>query len=100
MVSEFDRRRRLISKGLNGTKGFRCNLPEGAFYVFPNIEDFGTNSLDFSQFLVKDARVITTPGSAFGRQGEGFLRLSYATSSENINNALHRIEKAAQKLRG
>jgi aminotransferase len=100
MVSEFDRRRRLISKGLNGTKGFRCNLPEGAFYVFPNIEDFGTNSLDFSQFLAKDARVVTTPGSAFGRHGEGFLRLSYATSSENINNALHRIEKATQKLRG
>jgi len=99
MVSEFDIRRRLICNGLNETKGFRCNLPEGAFYVFPNIEDFETKSLDFSQFLAKEARVVTTPGSAFGRQGEGFLRLSYSTSSENINEALHRIEQATQKLR-
>jgi aminotransferase len=98
MVSEFDRRRRLIYKRLSEIEGFNCSLPEGAFYAFPNIKAFKTTSAEFSDFLLKEAKVAVTPGSSFGKYGEGFLRLSYATSYEKISEALNRIEKAIRKL--
>lgn len=98
MISEFDKRRRLIYQRLSEIEGFNCSLPEGAFYAFPNIKAFKATSAEFSEFLLKEAKVAVTPGSSFGKHGEGFLRLSYATSYEKISEALDRIEKAVRKL--
>lgn len=98
MLKEFDRRRRLVYKRLNEIGGFRCALPKGAFYAFPNIKDFGMSSEGFSEFLVKKAHVITVPGSAFGCNGEGYIRLSYAAAYEKLEEALDRMEKAVRAL--
>lgn len=98
MVSKFDKRRRLVYKRLNEIEGVRCSLPKGAFYAFPNIQAFKTSSADFSKFLLNEAKVIVTPGSSFGKYGEGFLRLSFATSYEQIDEALDRIERTASKF--
>jgi len=98
MVKEFDRRRHLVYERLNEINGFRCTLPKGAFYVFPNVSGFGMPSDRFSEFLVDTAHVITVPGSAFGGHGEGYIRISYATAYEQLEEALDRIEKAAKTL--
>ncbi|HDD69796.1 MAG TPA: aminotransferase class I/II-fold pyridoxal phosphate-dependent enzyme, partial [Candidatus Bathyarchaeota archaeon] len=98
MVQEFDRRRRLVYKRLNEIEGFRCLLPKGAFYVFPSIKDFGMSSEHFVEFLAKEAKVITVPGSAFGNYGEGYIRISYAAAYKKLEEALNRIEKAVKKL--
>ncbi len=99
MVQEFDRRRHLVYKRLNEIKGFKCVLPKGAFYVFPNIRDFGMSSEEFAEFLVRDAHVTTVPGSAFGSYGEGYIRISYAAAYEQLEEALNRIEKAVKKFK-
>jgi len=99
MVREFDRRRVLVYKKLNEVEGFNCALPKGAFYVFPSIKDFGMSSEDFAEFLVKEARVTTVPGFAFGSYGEGYIRISYAAAYEQLEEALNRVEKAVKSLR-
>jgi len=99
MVSEFDRRRRLVFSRLNEIEGFRCGLPKGAFYLFPNIRDFGVPSEELAGYLAKNAGVVLVPGSAFGQHGEGHLRLSYATAYDKLEEAMNRIEKAARTLR-
>lgn len=101
MLQEYARRRRFVLDYLNRIPGFSCPVPYGAFYAFPNIsaclESVGTsNSVEFSKFLLNTARVATVPGSAFGT--EGFVRLSYATSMENLERALSRIQEAVQGL--
>jgi aminotransferase len=99
MVREFDRRRRLVYKRLNEIDGFRCLLPKGAFYAFPNIKAFGLSSEQFAEFLLREAQVMTVPGSYFGSLGEGYIRFSYAAAYEQLEEALDRIEKAVKKLR-
>jgi aminotransferase len=99
MVQEFDRRRHFVYRRLNEINGFKCSLPGGAFYMFPQVTSFGMSSEEFSEFLVKEARVITVPGTAFGSKGEGYIRLSYAASYNVLEEALDRIEKAVAKLR-
>jgi aspartate/methionine/tyrosine aminotransferase len=102
MVIEFDRRRRLLHSGLNAIEGFSCVLPKGAFYVFANIGDFGLPSEEFAEYLLSDrakGRVETVPGSAFGQYGEGYVRFSYATAYNNIEEALVRIEKTMKAFR-
>jgi len=99
MVREFDRRRRLVCERLNEIEGFTCPFPKGAFYVFPNIKNFGKSSEEFSEFLLNEARVITVPGSAFGNYGEGYIRISYAAAYDQLEEALDRIEKAVRKLK-
>ncbi len=69
-------------------------LPKGAFYAFPNVKWFGKSSEEFAEFLLKKAHVTTVPGSAFGNYGEGYIRLSYAASYEQLEEALNRIERA------
>jgi aminotransferase len=98
MVSEFDRRRKLMWKRLCEIDGFNCSLPRGAFYVFPDIRPFGKSSEAFTELLLEKARVVATPGEAFGQHGEGFIRFSYATSYEKIIEALDRIETCIKKL--
>ena len=105
MVTEFDKRRKIIVDGLNAIKGIRCLLPPGSFYVFPNISRFLkkrfngkiiNTSADFADFLLEEAEVAVVPGEAFG--GEGHIRMAYATSMENIKEGLKRIEEAVTKL--
>jgi aspartate aminotransferase len=105
MVAEFDKRRKYIVERLNKIKGFTCRTPAGAFYAFPNISGtFGlmhngktiTDSISLTEFLLDEVRVAVVPGAAFG--APNYLRLSYATSLENIEKGLNRIEEAINKL--
>jgi aspartate aminotransferase len=98
MVDAFRQRRDLIVAGLNEIPGFRCLLPKGAFYVFPNIEGTGRNSQELADYLLGEAGVALLSGTCFGVYGEGFLRLSYANSETNINKALERIKDAVARL--
>jgi aspartate/methionine/tyrosine aminotransferase len=92
MMDEFKKRRDLIVDGLNTVPGFKCMKPQGAFYVFPNIQETGMNSQDVADKIMKEANVAVLPGTAFGKYGEGFIRLSYANSIENINEGIRRIK--------
>ena len=98
MVKEYDRRRMMMVKRLNEIPKISCIRPKGAFYVFPNIKSFGMKSSEFADFLLKKAKVVTIPGTEFGRYGEGYLRLSYATAYDKIERALDCIEKAVSKF--
>jgi aminotransferase len=99
MVAEFDRRRKLVHRRLGEIEGIECSLPQGAFYAFPSIKAFGTTSADLSEVLLDKAKVVVTPGSSFGEYGEGFVRLSYATSYEKIDEALDRVERTVDRLK-
>ncbi|MEA3254820.1 MAG: aminotransferase class I/II-fold pyridoxal phosphate-dependent enzyme [Candidatus Altiarchaeota archaeon] len=93
MVKEYDRRRRLLVKGLNEIQNISCITPKGAFYAFPNIRETGINSEKFAEKLLKEGGVAVVPGSTFGECGEGYIRCSYSVSREHINEALKRIER-------
>nr|WP_227763770.1 pyridoxal phosphate-dependent aminotransferase [Zhaonella formicivorans] len=99
MVAEFKKRRDIIVDGLNAIPGVSCLRPNGAFYVFPNISSFGKPSKEIADYLLNEAGVACLGGTAFGSYGEGYLRLSYANSVENIEKALERIKDALAKLR-
>ncbi|MCG0278857.1 MAG: aminotransferase class I/II-fold pyridoxal phosphate-dependent enzyme, partial [Thermanaeromonas sp.] len=99
MVAEFKRRRDIIVEGLNSIPGITCKKPVGSFYVFPNVKSFGRPSKEIADFLLEEAGVAVLGGTAFGEYGEGYLRLSYANSVENIQKALNRIEDVLKKLR-
>ena len=92
MVAEFRRRRDVIVDGLRQIRGFSCVRPKGAFYVFPNITGTGFSSRTLADRLLDEAGVACLSGTAFGEFGEGHLRFSYATSMENIQEALRRIK--------
>jgi aspartate aminotransferase len=94
MVEEFRKRRGVILEGLRGIDGISCLEPDGAFYAFPNVEALGGTGRDLVRYLLEEAGVATLWGSAFGPGGEGYLRLSYANSEENLRAALEAIEVA------
>jgi aspartate/methionine/tyrosine aminotransferase len=98
VLTEFQRRRDLIVEGLNAIPGIQCPMPRGAFYVFPNVRAFGRTSEDLARYLLEVAGVAVLPGTAFGHNGEGYLRLSYANSMENIEAALVRMADALGAL--
>lgn len=98
VVAEFRRRRDLIVAGLNAIPGVRCPVPRGAFYAFPNVQSFGRPSAELADYLLDRAGVAVLPGTAFGRNGEGYLRLSYANSTENIARALERLADSLAAL--
>ncbi|MEM3641085.1 MAG: aminotransferase class I/II-fold pyridoxal phosphate-dependent enzyme, partial [Candidatus Bathyarchaeia archaeon] len=98
MVAEFKKRRDVIVDGLNKIKGITCKKPYGAFYVFPNITGTGMDCRKLGDYLLNEAGVAVLPGTAFGQYGEGYLRMSFANSIENIKKALERIGEALQKL--
>jgi len=99
MRRDYDVRRKYIYKRAKNIPGFRCVEPNSTFYLFPNIKDFGVSSYDFAKFLLEEAKVAVVPGTEFGRCGEGYIRLSYATSMNKIKEALDRIEAILDKLR-
>jgi len=92
MLNEFKKRRDVMVAGLNKIKGFSCQLPHGAFYVFPNITETGWPSKKLADAFLEDAGVAALSGTAFGEFGEGYLRFSVANSIENIEKALDRID--------
>jgi len=98
MVAEFKRRREVIVDGLNKIRNFSCKKPHGAFYAFPNIKKTGKTGKELSDYLLNTVGVATLSGTAFGKYGEGYLRLSFANSIENIKTALTRIGEAVEKL--
>lgn len=97
MVNAFRQRRDVIVEGLNAIPGISCIKPKGAFYVFPNIKGTGMSSKEAETFLLQEAGVAGLAGTSFGVYGEGYLRLSYANSIENIQKALDRIRTALAK---
>ena len=98
MVKEFKKRRDVIVKGLNSIPKISCKTPQGAFYVFPNITQTGWNSKKLADHLLNEAGVAVLAGTSFGEFGEGYLRLSYANSVKNIEEALKRIKEALAKI--
>lgn len=98
MVAEFRKRRDTIVDGLNAIDGISCIKPLGSFYVFPNVTELPLSCEKLADYLMDDAGVALLPGTAFGKYGDGYLRLSYANSLENIEEALHRIKTAIAKL--
>jgi len=96
MRAEYDRRRRLIVDGFNEL-GLSCFEPLGAFYAFPNITASGMDDTVFSERLLEEERVAMVPGSAFGDSGAGFVRASYATAYEKIEEALERLHRFMQR---
>jgi len=105
MVAEFRRRRDAFCQALNRIPGFRCPIPGGAFYAFPNVEQTGVGSKELADFLLEEAGVACLNGGAFGDYGEGYIRFSYANSLENLMEAVGRIEgvmggKGTERARG
>ena len=98
MAAEFSRRRTLIADGLRSIPGVKCPEPEGAFYAFPSIKETGLSSSEFEERALREAGVALLSGSAFGEYGEGYVRLSYANSQENIKKALERLDKFVRGL--
>ena len=98
MVSEYDKRRRLIYEGLQKA-GLSCFEPKGAFYIFPDIRSTGLTSEEFAEKLLMKEHVALVPGSAFGACGEGYVRCSYATSVANISEAIARIDHFVQHIK-
>ncbi len=94
MMARFKEKRDRIVEGLNSIPGFRCQTPKGAFYAFPNIKKTGMSSQECADHLLYKAGVATLPGTAFGPYGEGYLRFSYATTLENIDAAIKRIQES------
>jgi aminotransferase len=97
MVDEYNRRRRYIFNGLKGL-GIESFEPEGAFYIFPNVGQFGLSSDEFCNRLLYEKKCAIVPGNAFGAGGEGFARISYAYSIKHITQALERIEAFVKSL--
>lgn len=98
MMREYKSRRDLMVNGLNSIPGITCHMPGGAFYAFPNISSFGMTSEEFADIMLEKANVALLPGSNFGSQGEGFVRLVYASSRANISEALDRIAIACKNF--
>jgi aspartate aminotransferase len=93
MIAEFDKRRKVVVDGLNKLPGVSCVVPKGAFYAFPNIKGTGWKAKELASTLLNETGVVTIGGPDFGILGEGYLRLSYANSTENILKALGRMSE-------
>ena len=100
MVAEYQRRRDYAVDAINAIDGLSCNKPDGAFYIFVNVRSLGMSSAEVANYLLEEAHIATVPGSAFGPQGEGFIRISYACSYERIVEGMERLKKAVEKLKG
>ncbi|MSR22578.1 MAG: pyridoxal phosphate-dependent aminotransferase [Gemmatimonadetes bacterium] len=98
MVAEFRARRDLLVAGLNGLPGISCVSPRGAFYAFPNITGTGLTSEEFERRALHEAGVSLLAGTSFGKQGQGYARISFASSRENLEEAIHRLSSFLRKL--
>jgi len=96
MKREYKRRRELVIGGLNKI-GLSCAMPQGAFYAFPCIKNTGMKALEFAEQLLKEEKVAVVPGTAFGREYNDYIRISYASSFENLKDSLSRIERFSKR---
>lgn len=97
MRDEYKRRRNFIVNSLN-RMGLKCNMPQGAFYVFCSINHTGLTEIEFASRLLKQEKVAVVPGTAFGASGKGYIRISYASSMDNLKEAISRIEKFVRSI--
>ncbi len=98
MVAEYKRRRDYLVSELNQIPGFRCRMPGGSFYVYVNVKAFSMSSAELCEYFLMEGHVAAVPGSVFGENGEGYLRLSFANSYENIAEAVERLKKCVAEL--
>jgi aspartate aminotransferase len=98
MLAEFDVRRKHIVNLLNDIPGVNCHLPVGAFYVFPNIKEFGLSSIDMQDRILSEAGVACLAGTSFGAEGEGYIRFSYANSIANIEEGVGRVRRFLETI--
>jgi len=98
MVAEFDKRGALVSRALQEMPGIQVSKPAGAFYIFPSIKETGKSSQEMAEYLLDEAKIAVVPGHVFGDFGEGYIRLSYANSYENLEMALSNMNAALKKL--
>ncbi|WP_042702493.1 aminotransferase class I/II-fold pyridoxal phosphate-dependent enzyme [Thermococcus sp. PK] len=98
MRNEYAERRKLVLEQLKEIPYIKAFEPRGAFYIFANIKDTGMKSEEFAEWLLEKARVVVIPGTAFGPNGEGYIRISYATSKEKLLEAMERMKKALEEL--
>lgn len=98
MMASYRRRRDLLVEGLNNIHGLKCDIPKGAFYVFADISSFGLSSLEFSTRALNECGVALLPGTDFGPNGEGFVRLSFASSEDRLIEAISRLETFCREL--
>ena len=99
MCARFQARRDMVYSGINQIDGLSCIKPKGAFYAFVNIKETGLSSEDFARRLIEEQQVCVVPGNGFGEAGEGFVRLSYATSEANITEAMRRMKEVLARLK-
>ena len=97
MIDEYAKRRQYMLNALTKIKGFKCPISKGAFYLFPDISEIEMDSLKFSKYLIKEGHVVVSPGIAFGKCGEGHIRISYASSMENLIDAMERLSNAVER---
>ena len=98
MLAAYEKRRKIVYDGLNAIEGISCLEPESTFYAFPNIKGLGMSSWDLAKFLVKEHKVALVPGSIFGDNGEGYMRLSFAASAGQLEEGLRRIAAGAKEI--
>ncbi|KAF0194542.1 MAG: Aspartate/tyrosine/aromatic aminotransferase [Bacillota bacterium] len=98
MVAEFERRRNFMLEAVRNMKGFKCNKPDGAFYLFPEVSGTGMTGEELTKFLLTEAGVAVVPGTAFGAYGKYHIRISFATSFERLEKAAERMKSALNKL--
>jgi aspartate/methionine/tyrosine aminotransferase len=99
MVATYEKRRELVYEGLNAIDGIGCIKPESTFYAFPNVSSCGLSSWDFAKYLVREHQVAVVPGSIFGKAGEGYVRLSFAASMEQLQEGIDRIGRGVAALK-
>jgi len=99
MFTAYNERRNVLVKGLNEIQGLSCYAPEGTFYAFVNIKETGMTSEELSMYLLEECKVVTVPGTAFGAQGEGYIRLSFATSLDMVKEGIARIKKGIENIK-
>ena len=98
VIKEYQQRRDRIVSGLNNIPGVTCQTPQGAFYVFPNVKSFGISSSELARRIIEESGVAVLSGTDFGKFGEGYLRMCYATSIDTIDRALERLKGFFEKL--
>ena len=94
----FGERMKFVASKLNAMKGVKCQTPEGAFYLFPDISGTGLNSEEFTWRLLNESKVAVIPGSAFGRTGEGYIRIACTQSMETLTESMNRMEEFCGRL--
>jgi len=98
MFNAYNERRNVLVKGIDEIQGLSCRPPEGTFYAFVNIKETGMSAEELSMYLLEECKVVTVPGTAFGEQGEGYIRLSFATSLDMIKEGIARIKKGIENI--